>query len=176
MIVAASLVVAVSVVVAPQLRSANPAAYPETDALIAEGAGVYATSCAACHGSDLKGGGATNQALIVQPPPLDASGHAWLHSDQTLFRMVKYGIANCLGDAKQPQMPSFAGQLGDGSIGAAIAFIKSRWPSDVRTVQNAFDDGASDAAETQEAVLCTAICLTPPETAAGSPSRDAAAR
>src|ERR1700722_4039768 len=50
MIVAATLAVAVSVVVAPQLRSANPPAYPERGALIAEGAGIYETSCAAWHG------------------------------------------------------------------------------------------------------------------------------
>ena len=55
------------------------------------------------------------------PPPLDASGHAWLHSDVTLFRMVKYGIANCLGTAAGSQMPKLGERLEDRSIGADIA-------------------------------------------------------
>ena len=90
--------------------------------------------------------------------------------------MVKYGIASCLGDASEPQMPSFNGRLDDRSIHAVLAFIKSRWPADVRAVQNAFNDGASDSAETQEAVLCTAICQPPASTGAGSPGRYVAAR
>lgn len=64
-------------------------------------------------------------------------------------------------------MPSFNGQLDDRSIFAALAFIKSRWPADFRRVQNAFNDGASDTAETQEAVLCAAICRPPSGSATG---------
>jgi mono/diheme cytochrome c family protein len=177
MIVAASLAVAVSLVVAPRLRSANPPAYPETAALIAQGANVYGASCTACHGSELKGAPTSaDQTQGLQPPPLDASGHAWLHSDETLFRMVKYGIASCLGGASEPQMPSFGDRLDDRSIHAVLAFIKSRWPADVRAVQNAFNDGASDSAETQEAVLCTAICQPPAPVGAGSPGPNVAAR
>ena len=164
MIVAACLAVAVSVIVAPRLRSATQPAYPEDSALVQQGAAVYSASCAACHGADLKGG-ATAQGL--GPPPLDASGHAWLHADATLFRMVKFGVANCFGASSQPQMPSFAGQLDDRSIHSVLAFIKSRWPADLRVVQNAFNDGASESAETQEAVLCTAICPPPSPNATG---------
>jgi mono/diheme cytochrome c family protein len=176
-IVAASLAVAISIVVAPRLRSANPPAYPETTALIAQGASVYSASCAACHGSELRGAAAVaDHTQGLQPPPLDASGHAWLHSDETLFRMVKYGVASCLGDASEPQMPGFSDRLDHRSIRAVLAFIKSRWPADVRAVQNAFNDGASDSAETQEAVLCTAICQPPASTGAGSPGSNVAAR
>ncbi len=164
MIAAASLVVVVSVIVAPRLRDDHQPAYPETSAMVQQGAAVYASSCAGCHGADLKGSVDTQG---FGPPPLDAAGHAWLHSDTSLFRMVKFGITDCLPGAARVQMPSFDGRLDDRSIHAALAFIKSRWPADLRGVQNAFNDGESDAAETQEAVLCAAICQPPPANATG---------
>lgn len=164
MIAAASLVVVVSVIVAPRLRDIDQPAYSESSAMVQQGAAVYAASCAGCHGSDLKGG---VDAQGFGPPPLDAAGHAWLHSDTSLFRMVKFGIADCQPGAARVQMPSFNGQLDDRSIHAALAFIKSRWPSDQRSVQNAFNDGESDVAETQEAVLCAAICPPPSPSATG---------
>lgn len=167
MIGAAALAVAVSVVVAPRLRNADLSAFSDSSTLVQQGAEIYASTCAACHGPDLKG--AVGQTF--GPPPLDASGHAWLHSDTTLFRMVKFGIASCLpGNAAQPQMPSFGKQLDDRSIHAVLAYVKSRWPTDMRVVQNAFNDGESDSAETQEAVLCTAICQPPSSNAAPSPN------
>jgi len=164
MIVAASLALVVSVVIAPRLREANQPAYPQLAAMVQQGAAVYAASCAACHGADLKGG---VNAQGFGPPPLDATGHAWLHSDTTLFRMVKFGIENCQLGGTREQMPSFNGHLDDASIRAAIAFIKSRWPIGLRSVQDAFNDGESDTAETQEAVLCTAICQPPSPSATG---------
>lgn len=165
MIGASILAVAVSVVVAPRLRNADLPVYTESSALVQQGAEIYASTCAACHGADLKG----TAGQGFGPPPLDGSGHAWLHSDTTLFRMVKFGIANCLpGNAAQPQMPSFGKELDDRSIHAALTYIKSRWPTDIRVVQNAFNDGESDSAETQEAVLCTAICLPPSSNASSS--------
>jgi S-disulfanyl-L-cysteine oxidoreductase SoxD len=164
-IAAASLAVSVSLIVAPRLRDAGQLDYPESSAIVQQGAEVYASSCAGCHGADLKG---SVSAQGFGPPPLDATGHAWLHSDTSLFRMVKFGITDCQPGTKQVQMPSFNRQLDDRSIHAALAFIKSRWPADLRSVQNAFNDGESDAAETQEAVLCTAICQPPsPITTAG---------
>lgn len=164
MIAAASLAVVVSVIVAPRLRDADQPAYLESSARVQQGAAVYASSCAGCHGADLRG---SADAQGFGPPPLDASGHAWLHSDTTLFRMVKFGITDCQPGAARVQMPSFNGQLDDRSIHAALAFIKSRWPADLRSVQNAFNDGESDSAETQEAVLCSAICQPPSSNAAG---------
>jgi mono/diheme cytochrome c family protein len=164
MVVAASLALAVSVIIAPRLREANEPAYSPSSAMLQQGAAVYAASCAGCHGADLKGG---VNAQGFGPPPLDAGGHAWLHSDVTLFRMVKFGIQNCQPDSTREQMPSFNGQLDDPSIRAVVAFIKSRWPAGLRSVQDAFNDGESDTAETQEAVLCTAICQPPSSIATG---------
>jgi len=154
-IAAASMAVVVSVIVVPRLRGASQLAYPESSALVREGAEVYASSCASCHGADLRGG---VSAQGFGPPPLDAAGHAWLHSDTSLFRMVKFGITGCQSGTSQVQMPSFKEQLDDRSILAALAFIKSRWSVNLRGAQDAFNDSESDTAETQEAVLCTAIC------------------
>lgn len=176
MIIAASVAVAVSFIVAPRLRNTDLPVQPAASAVVAEGAAVYAASCAGCHGADLKGGATDGTAAAPAPPPLDASGHAWLHSDATLFRMVKNGIANCAGDGVQPRMPSFADRLDERSIQAALAFLKSRWPRDLRIVQNAFNDGASDTAESQEAVLCVAICEPPARTAGTASGAHVAAR
>jgi mono/diheme cytochrome c family protein len=154
-IAAASFVVIVSVIVAPSLRDDRQPIYPESSAIVQQGAAVYASSCAGCHSTDLRG---SVNAQGFGPPPLDASGHAFLHSDTSLFRMVKFGITDCQPAGVRLQMPSFNGQLDDRSIHAALAFIKSRWPAAQRSVQNAFNDGESDTAETQEAVLCSALC------------------
>jgi S-disulfanyl-L-cysteine oxidoreductase SoxD len=163
-IAAASLAVSVSLIVAPRLRDAGQLDYPESSAIVQQGAEVYASSCAGCHGADLKGG---VNAQGLGPPPLNAAGHAWLHADASLFRMVKFGITGCQSSTAQVQMPSFNEQLDDRSIRAALAFIKSRWPVSLRGVQNAFNDSESDTAETQEAVLCAAICQSRSPTATG---------
>jgi len=154
-IAAASFVVIVSVIVAPSLRVDRQLTYPESSAMVQQGASVYASSCAGCHGTDLSG---SADAQGFGASPLDASGHAFLHSDTSLFRMVKFGITDCQPAGVRVHMPSFNGQLDDRSIHAALAFIKSRWPASQRSVQNAFNDGESDTAETQEAVLCSAFC------------------
>jgi S-disulfanyl-L-cysteine oxidoreductase SoxD len=158
LIVSTILAVAVFFVVAPQLENANPPADSDPKELVATGQQVYRTSCAGCHGSDLKGQVAGAKVAGVQPPPLDASGHAWLHSDGTLFRMVKYGIVYCLGGVTQPEMPNFGDQLDDRSIHAALAFIKSHWPARLRVIQNAFNDGESDPPAILSGALCTPIC------------------
>jgi mono/diheme cytochrome c family protein len=162
-IIAACLSVAVAITVAPQLRSVDLPRSEEANALVAQGRDVYHAACAGCHGFDLKGGAA--HAAASQPPPLDASGHAWLHSDGSLFRMVKYGVADCPGKVSESRMPGFGDQLDDRSIYAVFAFIKSQWPPKIRIVQNAFNDGDSDAAEMQEAVLCRSICRSSSDSA-----------
>lgn len=92
MIASASLAVVVSMIVVPRLRDADRTAYPESSAIVQQGKAVYASSCVGCHGEGLKG---SVNAQGVGPPPLNAAGHAWLHSDTSLFRMVKFGITDC---------------------------------------------------------------------------------
>ena len=172
MLGAAGIAVVVSLYVAPQLRNADALA-PADAAVLAEGRNTYMTTCAACHGTDLKAGGVLAAGA---PPPLDASGHAWLHSDATLFRMVKYGIANCHGDPTQAQMPGLGDRLDDRSIGAVLAFVKNQWPADQRIIQDAFNDGESDAADSQIGALCTPICGLPPAKTASAAEPNLSAR
>lgn len=122
-----------SVIVVPRLRDAGQLAYPESSAIVQQGAEVYTSSCASRHGADLKG---PISAQGFGPAPLDAAGHAWLHSDASLFRMVKFGITGCQSGTSRVQMPSFNEQLDDRSIRAALAFIKNRWPASLPPAQN----------------------------------------
>jgi mono/diheme cytochrome c family protein len=97
---------------------------------VATGRAIYAARCAACHGEDLAGqaGWRAGQRAEHPPPPaLDAGGFAWHNTDRGLFGIVKHGVA-------QRGMPAFADTLSDDEIWAVIAFLKSSWPLETRTL------------------------------------------
>lgn len=105
---------------------------------VARGASVYAARCAQCHGANLEGqpNWRERQANGRLPaPPHDAGGHTWHHPDEILFGMTKNGITPYAPAGYETDMPAFAGVLTDDEIAAAIAFIKSRWPPDIRAQQ-----------------------------------------
>ena len=107
-------------------------------ALVARGAALYAANCAGCHGAHLQG--APNWQVAgpdraVRPPPQDATGHTWMHSDDQLFQFVKYSLADIAPPGFVSNMPAFENQLSDRDIVATIAFIKSSWPTGVRVFQ-----------------------------------------
>jgi len=96
-----------------------------------EGEHLYQQFCAACHGADLEGQpdwqmpGADD---TLPAPPHDETGHAWHHSDQTLFVYSKWGGAEALarqGVTFNSGMPGFADQLSDAEIRSILTFIKS---------------------------------------------------
>jgi hypothetical protein len=58
-----------------------------------------------------------------------------MHSDEELFRYVKYSLADAASPGYVSPMPAFAGTLTDPDILAVLAFIKSQWPVGVRTYQ-----------------------------------------
>ncbi|MBV8285934.1 MAG: cytochrome c, partial [Hyphomicrobiales bacterium] len=128
---------------------------PAEVALATEGKAVYAVSCRSCHGANLQGG--ANSGANPVPPPLDATGHAWLHSDADLFEMVKYGLADCGADAN-PTMPPLGSHLDDESIRAALAYIKSTWPAPIRRVQSALDSAHSNVATARGRPICSRLC------------------
>ena len=106
--------------------------------LVALGAAVYAQHCASCHGKNLEGepGWRRRRADGILPaPPHDASGHTWHHSDEQLFRLTKEGPAAVAGKGYQSAMQGFADALEDREIWASLAYIKSRWPPDIRKAQ-----------------------------------------
>lgn len=97
-------------------------------AAVARGAASHAALCTGCHG--VPGGPA---------PPLDAAGHAWRHSDAQLARIIALGIGEA---GRNPAaMPGFAEQLGPAGIADEVAYLKSRWPAELRRRQAVLNPG-----------------------------------
>lgn len=108
---------------------------PDDAGQVALGKQIYASSCAACHGANLAGQSNWQAELPTGgrlAPPHDPSGHTWHHPDSVLFNITKNG-----GQASSPasyknNMPGFAATLSDAEIWAALSYIKSTWPPDIR--------------------------------------------
>lgn len=106
--------------------------------LVITGRKIYEANCANCHGYDLAGQPNWRQRRpdgVLPAPPHDETGHTWHHSDATLFATVKLG-----GQAFMPQgvlsgMPAYRNILSDREIEAALAYIKSHWPGNIRRRQ-----------------------------------------
>jgi mono/diheme cytochrome c family protein len=109
---------------------------PDDADLVARGEAVYQAHCASCHGEDLEGEPnwhEQDEGGYLPAPPHDESGHTWHHPDQLLFEITKRGVAEAAGlDEHRSRMPAFEGVLSDAEIIAALSYIKSRWPEDVR--------------------------------------------
>lgn len=108
---------------------------PTDTALVALGANIYATHCAACHGANLEG---EPDWRIRRPdgrlpaPPHDETGHTWHHPDEVLFNLTKHGLPKEIGGRPYvSNMPAFEGILSDREIIAVLSYIKSRWPAEV---------------------------------------------
>jgi mono/diheme cytochrome c family protein len=107
-------------------------------ALVAEGHTIYAQQCAGCHGAELEGEADWRSRRpdgLLPAPPHDASGHTWHHSDAMLFDITRRGAAAVVGGNYRSSMPAFGKVLSDRQIWAALAYIKSRWPADIRAAQ-----------------------------------------
>jgi mono/diheme cytochrome c family protein len=118
--------------------SPAPIANPADPELVALGEQVYAQQCASCHGADLEGQPDWQRQLPdggLPAPPHDASGHTWHHPDVLLFGITKFGGQALAPAGFKSNMPAFADQLSDREIWAVLAFIKSRWPADIRAAQ-----------------------------------------
>jgi len=107
---------------------------PKLDpAEVAAGADLYATMCASCHGTDLRGDPnwrVMNADGSFPPPPQDSSGHTWHHGDDLLVEIILDG-----SDFPQSRMPAFGDQLTEPDALAILEFFKSNWGSQERTVQ-----------------------------------------
>lgn len=109
---------------------------PDDAAVTALGQKVYTAQCASCHGTRLEGQPRWRERGPdgrLPAPPHDASGHTWHHPDEMLFRITKLGVAKAanLKDYVSA-MPAYEGVLSDAEIVAALSWIKSQWPADIR--------------------------------------------
>ena len=110
--------------------------------VVALGERVYAAECAACHGAALEGQPdwrSPGPDGLFPAPPHDGAGHTWHHSDAVLFALTKEGPAAYVGAGHRSAMPGFGDVLSDEEILAALSYIKSTWPEDVRARHDAIN-------------------------------------
>ena len=120
-------------------EAARDRAYPEDLGQVALGETVYRTHCAACHGTKLEGQPNWRERKPdgkLPATPHDENGHTWHHGDEILFRLTKRGVKPPLApDGYRRDIPAFDGVMTDAQTWAALAFIKSKWPLEIRGCQ-----------------------------------------
>jgi mono/diheme cytochrome c family protein len=115
-----------------------PAPNLRDPALVAQGERLYLQHCASCHGVELEGQPGWQRPLPdggLPAPPHDPDGHTWHHSDRLLFEITKFGGQALAPPEFKSNMPAFGQTLSDAEIWAVLAFIKSRWPEEIRARQ-----------------------------------------
>lgn len=128
---------------APELTPLNPAT-------VALGELLYAGNCAACHGTNLEGQPDWQQRKPdgkLPAPPHDETGHTWHHTDAQIFEVIKFGLAPIAGPDYATDMPAYDGILSDTEIEAVIAYMKSRWPEEIRARQARVNAAAQEPGE-----------------------------
>ncbi len=107
-------------------------------AQLALGRTLYGENCAACHGAELEGQANWRQRDpdgLLPAPPHDETGHTWHPPDRQLFEITKRGTAALIGPDYQTTMGPFGEVLSDDEIWAVLAYIRSRWPDNIRARQ-----------------------------------------
>jgi mono/diheme cytochrome c family protein len=104
-----------------------------TSEQLAQGKVIFSENCAACHGADAGGVGAsvgdwkTPDANGLYPaPPINGSAHAWHHSLKTLLRTINDG-----GKPLGGTMPAWQGRLTDAEQLSVVAAFQDYWPDDI---------------------------------------------
>jgi mono/diheme cytochrome c family protein len=138
--VAAVIAAAHSTYAGPQAVTAHGAFRPDPrdPELLALGERLYGEHCASCHGVELEGQPDWQRPLPdggLPAPPHDVDGHTWHHPDRLLFGITKFGGQALAPPEFKSNMPAFARTLSDREIWAVLAFIKSRWPEEIRARQ-----------------------------------------
>ncbi len=129
-------------------RLSPPQIFADADdpALVAQGTQLYATNCAGCHGAGLEGQANWRSPLPddggLPAPPHNADGHTHHHPDSVLFAITKFGGQAAAPEGFRSNMPAFSDLMTDQEILAALAFIKSSWPSNVRAAQQRTNQAA----------------------------------
>ena len=90
------------------------------------GHNLYVNKCQGCHGKDGVGETYTVQALtdknFIQAPALDASAHAWHHTDDALVKLILEG------SARTSRMAAWKEEdISEHDARDLVAYIKSLW-------------------------------------------------
>jgi mono/diheme cytochrome c family protein len=120
---------------------------PVTRDMVEQGGSIYAESCAACHGAQLKGQPDWRRRTEdgrMPAPPHDDSGHTWHHADRDLFTITKHGVGAVV-PGYESDMPAFAGLLSDDEVKAVLAYIKTSWSERERGFQAEVSAGAESS-------------------------------
>lgn len=122
---------------------------PADTATVQLGSAVYAANCASCHGDNLEGQPnwrSPGEDGLLPAPPHDETGHTWHHTDDVLFGITKYGLAEFAGlEGYESAMPVYKDILSDDEIIAVLSFIKSRWPDDIQARHDAMNEQAAQS-------------------------------
>jgi mono/diheme cytochrome c family protein len=117
------------------------AAQPDTrpsDGLVVSGRAIYQQYCAACHGAKGEGqpGWQQRDALgELPPPPHGPEGHTWKHGDGMLYRIIRDGWRDPFNKTKRLTMPAYKDVLSPGETKAVIAYLKTLWTPEQRSIQ-----------------------------------------
>lgn len=124
----AGIVALAAIARGPSSPEAASAPDPER---VARGREIFNANCAACHGTNGVGEDPSNlEAAGGYPaPPLDASGHAWHHTDRDLAAFIANGSPNT------PRMRAWKTTLTEEQIGDVVQYIKSLWGPHERNCQ-----------------------------------------
>lgn len=123
----------------------GPSLQPDDPFIVARGKEVYGAACASCHGANLEGQPNWRERGpdgLLPAPPHDETGHTWHHPDTVLFEITKFGVQRFAGADYKSAMPAFDQRLSDADIAAALSFIESTWPRQIRQRHDAIDRGA----------------------------------
>ena len=118
-------------------QTGGPATVPRSTAQVGKGEQLYVANCQVCHG------GATGGSMMDLPPPHNANGHTWHHSDRQLTDIVLNGsgemgemMRQMMGaSADTPRMPAWKGTLTEADVAAILAYIKTWWTEEQRQWQ-----------------------------------------
>ncbi|HEY1385024.1 MAG TPA: cytochrome c [Dongiaceae bacterium] len=125
----------------------GPSLQPDDPFIVARGKDVYGASCASCHGTNLEGQANWRERGpdgLLPAPPHDGSGHTWHHPDSVLFEITKFGVQKFAGVDYKSAMPAFSQQLSDADIAAALSYIESTWPPELRERHDAINRSGAD--------------------------------
>ncbi len=106
-------------------------------ALVVGGEKLFAKYCAVCHGRKAIGenpdklNGGRKPEGGYWAPALNGTAHAWHHSPDGLFKVIKDG-----SPAKDSNMGGWKERMSDREIHSVIAYVQSLWPESLRQRYN----------------------------------------